>query len=124
MPAASTVLDHATGALLVTGPPGTGKTRALVERFARLIEDGADPERVVLLVLNRRAAREAREHLLNRLNRSLPSLGVHTAHSFAFRVLGSRFTELGYAEEPKVLSAAEQYATVRELMLNDKPALW
>jgi superfamily I DNA/RNA helicase len=118
------VLDHATGALLVTGPPGAGKTRALVERFARLIEEGADPERLVLLVLNRRAAREAREHLLRRVNRSLPSLGVHTAHSFAFRVLGSRFTDLGYAEEPKVLSAAEQYATVRELMLNDRPALW
>jgi superfamily I DNA/RNA helicase len=124
MPAVGNVLDHATGALLLTGPPGAGKTRALVERFARLVDAGADPERVVLLVLNRRAAREAREHLLRRLNRSLPSLGVHTAYSFAFRVLGSRFEELGYTEEPKVLSAAEQYATVRELMLNDKPSLW
>jgi superfamily I DNA/RNA helicase len=124
MPAASTVLDHATGSLLVTGPPGAGKTRALVERFARLLEKGADPERVVLLVLNRRAAREAREHLLRRIDRSLPSLGVHTAHSFAFRVLGSRFTELGYTEEPKVLSAAEQYATVRELMRHDRSELW
>jgi superfamily I DNA/RNA helicase len=108
----------------MTGPPGAGKTRALVERFARLVEDGADPERVLLLVLNRRAAREAREHLLKRLARSLAQLPIHTAHSFAFRVIGRRFQELGYAEEPKVLSAAEQYATVRELMMNDPPAAW
>ena len=118
------VLAHSAGVLLATGPPGVGKTRGLVERFARLIEGGADPECVVLLVLNRRAAREAREQLLKRLNRSLPALNVHTVHSFAFRVLGARFTELGYAEEPKVLSAAEQYATVRELMLNDRPSAW
>ena len=124
MTGADRVLDHGGGALLVTGPPGTGKTRALVERFARLVEGGADPERVVLLVLNRRAAREAREHLLRRLARSLTLLNVHTAHSFAFRVLGQRFSELGYAEEPTVLSAAEQYATVRELMLNDDPSVW
>jgi superfamily I DNA/RNA helicase len=118
------VLDHAEGALLASGPPGSGKTRSLVERYARLIEAGADPERVLLIVLNRRAAREARAHLLRRLRRSLPTLGIHTAHSFAFRVIGRRFQELGYAEEPKVLSAAEQYATVRELMLNDPPSAW
>ena len=124
MPENQTVLDHRSGVLLATGPPGVGKTRALVERFARLVEAGADPERVLLLVLNRRAAREAREHLLRRLARSLPALHVHTAHSFAFGVLGRRFAELDYAESPQVLSAAEQYATVRELLLNDRTIDW
>ena len=42
------VLDHASGALLVTGSAGTGKTAVLRERFARLIEAGSDPERVAL----------------------------------------------------------------------------
>jgi len=121
---ATQIENHEQGALLVTGPPGAGKTRALIERFARLIENGADPERVMLLVLNRRAAKQAREILLKRLARSLPALHVHTAHSFAFGVLGARFEELGYAETPKVLSAAEQYATVRELLLNDKASDW
>src|SRR5918996_277880 len=118
------VLDISSGRILVSGPPGAGKTRLLVERFARSIERGADPERVLLITLNRRAAREARELLLKRLARSLPALQVHTAHSFAYGVLGRRFDELGYAEAPQVLTAAEEYATVRELLLNDRPSLW
>jgi superfamily I DNA/RNA helicase len=44
------VLQHPGGALLVVGAAGTGKTAVLRERFARLIEDGAEPERVALVV--------------------------------------------------------------------------
>ena len=45
-PSQTQVLDHPGGTLLITGPAGTGKTAALRERFARLIEAGAEPERV------------------------------------------------------------------------------
>lgn len=118
------VLEHDRGTLLVTGPPGAGKTTLLRERFARLVEAGVSPERVLLLVLNRRAAREARDWLVRRLARSLPDLPVLTAHGFAFRALGRRFRELGYQREPQVLSAPEQYATVREMLRGEPPEEW
>ncbi|HEX2031224.1 MAG TPA: ATP-dependent DNA helicase [Actinomycetota bacterium] len=123
-PTQSRALAHDRGGLLVTGPPGSGKTVVLRERLARLVEAGTDPERVGLFVLHRRAVREAREQLLRRLARSLPALHVFTVHGFAFRVLGRRFPELDYAEPPQILSAPEQYALVRELLVAESERDW
>ncbi|HVM11449.1 MAG TPA: ATP-dependent DNA helicase [Actinomycetota bacterium] len=118
------VLDLERGSLLVTGSPGCGKTTLLRERFARLVEAGVDPERILLLVLNRRAARESRERLQGRLARSLPALPVLTAHGFAFSVVGRDFEALGYTRPPEVLSASDQYAVVREMLRGERPADW
>lgn len=118
------VLAHDRGPLLVTGPPGTGKTWVLRERFARLVEAGEDPERIALFTLTRRAAREAREWLARRLGRSLPDLAVFTAHGFAFRTVGRRFRELAYEAPPAVLSAPEQYAVVRDLLAGERAEDW
>jgi superfamily I DNA/RNA helicase/RecB family exonuclease len=118
------VLEHRRGSLLVTGPPGSGKTRVLRERFARLVEDGADPERVGLFVLHRRAARDGREALVRRLGRSLADLPVFTVHGFAFRVIARRFDDLGYPEPPTIVSAPEQYAAVRRLLADEPPEAW
>lgn len=123
-PLQSEVLDHAHGALLVTGGPGTGKTAVLRERFARLIEAGADPERVALVVGSKRARDEARAALLERLRRPLPSLKVMTVHGLAFRVVGHRYAELGYREPPAVLTAADQFAKVQDLLCGEDPAQW
>src|SRR5262245_21180194 len=113
------VLDHADGTLLLTGGAGTGKTAVLRERFARLIEAGAEPERVALVVGSRRARDDARAALLARLRASLPGLRVLTVHGLALALLKER-----EGEPPEVLSAAEQVATVRELLAVQDPAAW
>ena len=49
---------HTDGPLLVIAGAGSGKTRTLASRVARLIDDGADPDRILLLTFTRRAAAE------------------------------------------------------------------
>src|SRR5207302_7328997 len=44
------------GPLLIVAGAGTGKTRTLVYRVARLVETGARPESLLLLTFTRRAA--------------------------------------------------------------------
>ena len=118
------VLDHTDGAMLVSGRSGTGKTAVLRERFARLVQGGADPERVALIVGSRRARDEARRLLLERLPMALPTLTVVTIHGLAFHVVGERFERLGYDAPPTVLSASEQFKRVRELLDGEDPERW
>src|SRR5438270_6483282 len=106
-PAQARVLAHAAGPLLVTGGPGSGKTAVLRERFARLIEGGADPERVALVVATREAKERARDVLLLRLGASLPVVRALTVHGLAFHVISLRYRALQYDEPPTVLSASE-----------------
>ena len=118
------VLAHGTGALLVTGVAGTGKSSVLRERFARLVEGGADPERVALVVGSRRARQVARDALIDRLPSSLSSLQVLTFHGLGHLILRERFSALGYAEPPEVLSAPDQFALVQDLLQGQDPAEW
>jgi superfamily I DNA/RNA helicase/RecB family exonuclease len=122
--AQATVLDHAGGALLVTGGAGTGKTAVLMERLARLLEGGADPERVALIVGSKRAKDAVRSALLERIQGSLPSLRVLTIHGLASAVVTERRADLGYDEPPTILSAPDQFAKVRELLADQDPEAW
>ncbi len=49
-------VTHGSGPLVVMAGAGTGKTRMLTARVARLLESGVAPERVMLLTFTRRAA--------------------------------------------------------------------
>ncbi len=113
------VLSHRDGALLVVGGAGTGKTSVLLERFATLLEAGAEPDRTVLVTGSRRARDDARAAMLTRLEVSSPGLQIVTSHGLAHRILKER-----EGEPPEVLGAAEQFAKVRDLLGAEDPADW
>jgi DNA helicase II / ATP-dependent DNA helicase PcrA len=48
--------EHGSAPLVIVAGAGTGKTRTLTARVARLLESGVPPERVLLLTFTRRAA--------------------------------------------------------------------
>lgn len=57
--------------LLVIAGAGSGKTNTLAHRVARLILDGADPQRMLLLTFSRRAAHEMEQRVAGVLRRVL-----------------------------------------------------
>lgn len=52
------------GPVLVLAGPGTGKTQTLMGRVRHLLEEGADPSRMLVLTFTRKAARELKDRLL------------------------------------------------------------
>src|SRR5215204_3863103 len=79
---------HAEGPALVLAGPGSGKTRVIVERAVRLIdEELARPDELLVLTFSRKAAADLRERIAARLRRSYASFPVTTFHAFCFAIL-------------------------------------
>ncbi len=71
------------GIHLVIAGAGTGKTRTLVYRVARLVEMGVDPKSILLLTFTRKAAKEMMERASVLLDNRCTKINGGTFHSFA-----------------------------------------
>ncbi len=79
---------HGDGPLLVIAGAGTGKTRTLAARVARLIDDGVEPDRILLLTFTRRAASEMLRRAGGLIeDRSAGNVWGGTFHSVGNRLL-------------------------------------
>ncbi|HJW14841.1 MAG TPA: ATP-dependent helicase, partial [Thermoanaerobaculia bacterium] len=94
---------------------GSGKTRTLVYRVARLIESGVDPGRILLLTFTNKAAREMLRRVETLLTVDTRRLMGGTFHSVGNRLLrrfgasvglGSNFTILDEEDAREMLEAA------------------
>ena len=84
-PEQKTAVLHERGPLLVLAGAGSGKTRVITNRLARLVEIGADPRTIVAVTFTNKAADEMRERAKRLLGgRPLVSF-VGTFHSWALR---------------------------------------
>ncbi len=101
------------GAYLVIAGAGTGKTRTLVYRVARLIELGYDPSSILLLTFTRKAAREMMNRAAALLDNRCAKINGGTFHSFAnmtlrkyskFINLNSNFTILDQSDSQDVIN--------------------
>jgi DNA helicase-2/ATP-dependent DNA helicase PcrA len=75
------------GPLLVIAGAGSGKTRTLTYRVARLVEDGVSPGRILLLTFTRKAAQEMIRRATLLLDDRCEKVAGGTFHSFANTLL-------------------------------------
>ena len=89
-PTQRSAVDAAERPLLVLAGAGTGKTRTLACRVARLLADGAPPERILLLTFTRRAATDLMRRARALASGSGPDVGVGNR-----RIVGGTFHAVG-----------------------------
>ena len=109
-PAQQEAVD-ARGVVLVSAGAGSGKTTMLVERAARAVEDGVDPEAILVVTFTERAAGELAERLRERLAISGASdradrVRVSTIHGLCGSILREHAFALGLDPEFRVLDEA------------------
>lgn len=80
-------VDHPEGPLMIVAGPGTGKTRTLTHRIARLVETGVDVERMLAVTFTNKAAGEMKERLCGLLGNKRPLPFAGTFHALGHRIL-------------------------------------
>jgi DNA helicase II / ATP-dependent DNA helicase PcrA len=79
-------IEHVHGPMVVIAGAGTGKTRVLVERAARLVSTGeARPEEILAVTYTDKAAAEMRARLAARIGK--PGLRASTFHALCYGIL-------------------------------------
>jgi len=98
---------HLDGPVLVVAGAGTGKTRTLTYRVARLIEQGIRPESILLLTFTRKAAREMLRRASMLLDERTERVSGGTFHSFANMLLRQFAGEIGYSSSFTILDQGD-----------------
>jgi DNA helicase II / ATP-dependent DNA helicase PcrA len=95
------------GPLLIVAGAGTGKTRTLVYRVARLVEIGAKPESVLLLTFTRRAASSMLTRAAALADTRCQRVSGGTFHSLGHSVLRKFADEAGVQKNFTVLDQSD-----------------
>jgi DNA helicase-2/ATP-dependent DNA helicase PcrA len=95
------------GPLLIVAGAGTGKTRTLVYRVARLVEIGAKPESILLLTFTRRAAASMLARAAALADARCQRVSGGTFHSLGHSVLRKFADDAGVAKNFTVLDQSD-----------------
>ncbi len=111
------------GPLAVLAGPGSGKTRVIVHRVARLIAPreeggaGADPRTVLALAFTIKSADEMRERLERLCGSQAESLAASTCHSFGNALLRKYGDRIGLPARWEMMDAALQRRLLRSVII-------
>src|SRR5215207_10079009 len=101
------VVASGNGPKLVIAGAGSGKTRAVTYRVARLIESGVAPGRILLVTFTNRAAREMLGRVEGLVKGDVRRVWGGTFHSVANRLLRRHAETLGYTGSFSILDAED-----------------
>lgn len=95
------------GPLLAIAGAGSGKTRTLTYRVARLVEEGIPPSAILLLTFTRKAAQEMLRRAVALLDQRCERVAGGTFHSFANLILRRYAGRLGFQSGISILDRAD-----------------
>ncbi|MCA9321150.1 MAG: UvrD-helicase domain-containing protein [Planctomycetes bacterium] len=107
-------VDILDGHLLVMAGAGSGKTRVITRRIARLIERGVPEETILAVTFTNKAAREMRDRVRQLVGDCRST--VCTFHAFGARFLRAIADRLGRPETFSLLDRKDSEAAVKKVL--------
>ena len=116
-PAQREAVLHFEGPMLVLAGAGSGKTRVLTTRIARLIEHhGVDPSRILALTFTNKAAGEMRERIARLLGEEPKGMWSGTFHAIGARILRKAAHHVGRTSSFTIYDEDDTLGVVKRIM--------
>ncbi len=111
-------VETLTGPLLVLAGAGTGKTRVVTYRIARLIQSGIEPDRILAVTFTNKAAREMLQRVVELIpkRRDKKKPEISTFHSHCVRVLRRQIHLLGFPNQFAIYDQGDQESVARQIL--------
>ncbi len=110
-------VDKIDGPVLVLAGAGSGKTRVLTGRIAKIIEEGhAYPYQVLAITFTNKAAKEMKDRIANLIGDACNDMWVLTFHSMCSRILRRNIQELnkGYNSNFVIYDEADSVSVIKQ----------
>jgi DNA helicase-2/ATP-dependent DNA helicase PcrA len=113
-PSQREAVEHEQGPLLVLAGPGSGKTRVVTRRIARLIERGVSPRQILAITFTNKAAGTMRD----RVEQLAPGSGVwvSTFHRFSAMLLRRYAGVVGLQPNYTILDDGDQRSALKAVL--------
>jgi ATP-dependent DNA helicase UvrD/PcrA len=118
--AQSAAVLHGAGPLLVFAGAGSGKTRVITYRIARLLaEENVAPYRILAVTFTNKAAGEMRERLHALAGDVAKDLWVGTFHSISARLLRRYGADIGLSQRFTIYDDSDQKALIARVIRSE-----
>jgi len=109
-------VEHSRGPLLIIAGAGTGKTRTLTCRIARLIATGVPASRILAVTFTNKAAAEMRQRVEALVPGQASYVWIHTFHSFGARLLRKHAAALGLKPDFLIYDDSDQRRIIQGIL--------
>lgn len=114
-PAQLEAVHHLGGPCLVLAGAGSGKTRVITHKIARLLQAGYEPGQIAAITFTNKAAAEMRERAKQLVGaRAAKHLVVSTFHSLGVRLLRSEGERLGLKQQFSILDSDDVLSILKD----------
>ena len=107
-------VNYLHGPCLVLAGAGSGKTRVITHKIARLIQAGCEPKRIAAITFTNKAAAEMRERAKGLIGKAAKDVIICTFHALGVRMLREDGAALGLKAQFSILDSDDVLALLKD----------
>jgi DNA helicase II / ATP-dependent DNA helicase PcrA len=108
-------VDQTQGPVLVLAGAGSGKTRVLTHRVAKLIDDGVSASNILALTFTNKAANEMKQRIYALVGAKANDIWIGTFHAICLKILIYNIEKIGYKSGFVIYDADDSLAVIKRI---------